>query len=116
MSNALRAGTKQLARTVADAAAAAAELGAGAGAEEGPDADPPGVLALEDGVPVVGAAPGAVEGKPLGAVEGEPLGAVEGDMAAMGARAGTLLTAPADEVVPLMGPAKPVGKKPPVPV
>ena len=105
---------RQLPRTVADAAAAIAELGAGAGAAAGPEVvpdpdaavDPDGEPALEDGVLAVGEPPGALPGVPAGAVEGAPLGAVDG---AIGAAEGTLLTAPAEAAVPLMGPDRPRG-------
>jgi hypothetical protein len=94
----------KLVLTVADAAAAAAELGAGAGAVDG-DAAEDGVLALDAGVPV---------GDEAGPAAGEPLGADAGAGAAAG-RAGTVSTAPTEEAVPLMGPDNPSGKKPPVP-
>ena len=108
--------------TTADAALADAELGAGAGAVEG-DADEDGVLAPDAGVPVVDPEPEPEELGPvaelgpveeLGPVAAEPPGA-DADAGAMAGRAGTVSTAPAEEAVPLMGPDRPSGKKPPVP-
>ena len=125
-------------RTVADAAAAMAELGAGAGVDVEPEGvgvvDPDGALALadgvavdegvavddgvaveegvavDDGVPVV--APPVVDGVD---VDGAPLGETAAGGGA-GPWAGTLATAPMEELVPLMGPDRPRGKKPPMPV
>ena len=84
--------TAQQVITIAAAVAALAELGAGAGTGEGD----------------------AVDGDAPGAMAVELLGADAGAGAAVG-RAGTVSTTPMEEPVPLIGPDRPRGKKPPAP-